>query len=64
MGRIAWRRGGAGGRNAPPQTYSPFVDFEDGPGADPIGAIVDVLLFLGSLVVIGFSILIYKAFGK
>lgn len=60
MGNIANKRGGAGGRNAPPNCYMGFGDFGDGPDANPIGAILDIIKFFCMLVVIGLAVWIYQ----
>lgn len=53
MGNIANKRGGGGGRNAPPTVYTPFCDWDDGPDADPIGAVLDIVKFFVWLCVVG-----------
>lgn len=60
MGNIANKRGGAGGRNAPPQVYMGFGDFGNERDANPIGAVLDVIKFFVVLVFLGLVIWIYQ----
>ncbi len=57
---VAGKRGGAGGRGAPPDVYSPFVDIPEGEDADPLGAVGDAIKWLIYLVLFGWIIRICK----
>ena len=64
MGSISGKRGGSGGKNAPPDIYTGFFDIGDDTKADPIGAVSDGIKFLVLLLIFGLFMWVAELLGK